>query len=103
MLWGHVIDDEMGDEMRVTMVATGLGAKKKMTSVQGGLGTALRTELVMPVLRTGTDNHVVTSVGTAETITATTEVDIDTPTYARPRATSGRSLEIPTFLRKQAD
>ena len=103
VLWGHVIDDEMGDEMRVTMVATGLGAKKKMTSVQGGLGAALRTELVIPVLRTGTDKHIVTNVGSVETMTATTEVDIDTPTWTRPRATGGRSLEIPTFLRKQAD
>ena len=93
----------MGDEMRVTMVATGLGAKKKMTSVQGGLSTALRPDQLMTGLRTGTDNLVVTQVGSVETIMATTEVDIDTPTWTRPRVTSGRSLEIPTFLRKQAD
>ena len=103
VLWGHVIDDEMGDEMRVTMVATGLGAKKKMTSVQGGLGAALRTEYAIPVIRDGTTGGIVSSVAIIETVTATADVDIDTPTYARPRASSGRSLEIPTFLRKQAD
>ena len=93
----------MGDEMRVTMVATGLGAKKKMTSVQGGLGAALRNEYVIPVIRDGTTGGIISTVGTIETVTATADVDIDTPTYARPRASSGRSLEIPTFLRKQAD
>lgn len=102
VLWGHVIDDAMGDEMRVTMVATGLGAKRKMQAVQGG--AAAMTRIDMPVMRTGTDNvPVVTEVVGAAT-TVTTEVSLDEPTYARATTRNpARSLEIPTFLRKQAD
>jgi cell division protein FtsZ len=100
VLWGHVIDDAMGDEMRVTMVATGLGAKRKMQAVQGGAIKAPAFEL--PPLRTGTDNLTVAAepVVTTEGI----EVSYDVPTFTRaPARASTRSLEIPTFLRKQAD
>ncbi len=99
VLWGHVIDESMGDEMRVTMVATGLGPKRKMQAVQGGLAGAPKFE--MPALRTGTDNVPVLGDAVA---TAGIEVSYDVPTFTRaaPR-NSARSLEIPTFLRKQAD
>jgi cell division protein FtsZ len=100
VLWGHVIDDAMGDEMRVTMVATGLGAKRKMQAVQGGVITAPKFEL--PSLRTGTDNMPVS--GEAIATTEGIEVSYDVPTFTRtPARAAGRSLEIPTFLRKQAD
>jgi cell division protein FtsZ len=103
VLWGHVIDDNMGDEMRVTMVATGLGAKRKMTSVQGGLSTtgagAIAEKFVLPPLRTGTDNQVVSG----EAMSTEGEVSLDVPTWTRSPARGARSLEIPTFLRKQAD
>ena len=100
VLWGHVIDDEMGDEMRVTMVATGLGAKRKMQAVQGGAAAAPRLEI--PTLRTGTDNLGVTTEATP--VTAGVEVSYDEPTFVRnPGRNTARSLEIPTFLRKQAD
>jgi cell division protein FtsZ len=103
VLWGHVIDDEMGDEMRVTMVATGLGAKRKMQAVQGGAAAAPRLEI--PTLRTGTDNLTVNSTA-SESLPATVgiEVSYDEPTFVRnPGRNTARSLEIPTFLRKQAD
>ena len=100
VLWGHVIDDEMGDEMRVTMVATGLGAKRKMQAVQGGAAAAPRLEI--PTLRTGTDNLGVATE--AAPVTAGIEVSYDEPTFVRnPGRNTARSLEIPTFLRKQAD
>jgi len=100
VLWGHVIDDEMGDEMRVTMVATGLGAKRKMQAVQGGAAAAPRLEI--PTLRTGTDNLGVATEATP--VTAGVEVSYDEPTFVRnPGRNTARSLEIPTFLRKQAD
>jgi cell division protein FtsZ len=102
VLWGHVIDEDMGDEMRVTMVATGLGAKRKMQAVQGGMANAPRLEL--PVMRTGTDNIPVLGDAVTTTATATTEVSYDEPAFMRnPTRNTARSLEIPTFLRKQAD
>ena len=62
------------------------------------------TRIDMPVIRTGTDNvpMVTEAVGVATTVT--TDVSLDEPTWQRsPARNPARSLEIPTFLRKQAD
>ena len=99
MLWGQSFDAAMGDEVRVTMIATGLG-KRKMVAVQGGMGAAPRLEI--PTLRTGTDNYIV--LDDAMPTTAGIVVDYDAPPATRnPGRGASRSLEIPTFLRKQAD
>jgi cell division protein FtsZ len=99
MLWGQSFDESMGDEVRVTMIATGLG-KRKMVAVQGGLGVAPRLEI--PQLRTGTDNYTVLTDAVPTTVGM--EVSYDEPTLTRnPARGTARSLEIPTFLRKQAD
>ena len=92
VLWGHVIDDEMGDEMRVTMVATGLGAKRKMQAVQGGAAAAPRLEI--PTLRTGTDNLGVATE--AAPVTAVSRfllrrADLRTQSGSQHRAFAGNS------------
>ena len=84
---GTVIEPDMGDEMRVTVVATGLGQDKRKQPYK--------------VVKTGT---------------GTTDYEmLDTPTVIRNRRTdrpgapaSGSAaaveyLDIPAFLRKQAD
>jgi len=92
---GSVFDEGMGDELRVTIVATGLGSPAK--SKQS------KPELVYE-LRTGTNDEPVSSVNYNE---------LEKPTVMR----SGRHreaveamkqsgvdmLDIPSFLRKQAD
>ncbi|MCE1185267.1 MAG: cell division protein FtsZ [Rhodocyclales bacterium] len=90
--YGTVFDESMGDRIRVTVVATGLGSMR---------AAAVRKPEVQ-VVRTGTDN-----VGV--------EVDygnLELPAVIRrtPRTTveamsaNGMSiLDIPAFLRKQAD
>jgi cell division protein FtsZ len=97
---GTVIDDEIGDDLRVTMIATGLGgavAKQRQP----------RLEVVEHVIdRTGTDGMGV-NVG---------QIDYDsldkTPAVVRrgrapPPANAAASAfdpsDIPAFLRKQAD
>ena len=97
---GSVFDDVMGEELRVTVVATGLGApraaKQKPEMVYRSEETCLRT---------GTDNEPVAGSNV-------NYPDLETPTYLR----SGRkaavdameksgmdTLDIPSFLRKQAD
>ena len=97
---GSVFDENMGDELRVTVVATGLGAprivKQKPEMVYRGEETYQRT---------GTDNEPIASSNV-------NYPDLDTPAYIR----SGRRaavdameksgmdiLDIPSFLRKQAD
>ena len=94
VIFGTVIDDDMGDNLRVTIVATGLG----------GTTTRKQPQPLQVVARTGTDDAVSRS-----------EIDygaLDQPAVIRRRrdATieamrqSGvEVLDIPAFLRKQAD
>ena len=93
VVMGTVIDPDMNDEIRVTVVATGLGQAK-----------AQRKEKPMQIVRTGTDNQ---PVHTAE------DSDEDERgTNVSRGASRGRGeaeqkefeyLDIPAFLRNQAD
>ena len=97
---GTALDDTMGEGLRVTMVATGLG-----TAIKTSRKPEIR--IVEPVmLATGTDN--------ARAFGNSYEGDIDTPTVIRNRRSSQAAVEvaqsagidtldIPAFLRKQAD
>ncbi len=87
---GQVIDDNMEDSLRVTMVATGLGSPVRQTQAKP-----------MQIIKTGTYDIPV-AVGEEE----------NTPSVMRTRRErtikayedSGvDALEIPAFLRKQAD
>jgi cell division protein FtsZ len=96
---GTVIDDAMDDRLRVTMIATGLGAAQGQARQKKP-----QLEMVEVVIgRTGTDN-----IGTR--VTETIDYDqLDQPAVVRRRNTGGtaapafESAEIPAFLRKQAD
>jgi len=105
VIFGTVYDDAMGDALRVTVVATGLGraATKKAQSAP------------MTLLRTGTDNAPV-SVGSHPTQHHATDYgSMDTPAVWRnSRETASAHVaalqekgvdtyDIPAFLRKQAD
>ena len=115
VIYGTAYDDSLLDEIRVTVVATGL-------SRQG----LRRTAPPLQVLRTGTDNvpftvptlnHVVAGMGGATTGGAPTQPNygsMDTPAVWRGRTSAAARVdalssggmddyEIPAFLRKQAD
>lgn len=98
VVFGQAYDDSMGDELRVTVVATGLGrARSKPQLVQA------------QALRTGTDNAPMAGSGGV----GTNYQDYDTPAVFRGREASRRvqamessgmdHLDIPAFLRRQAD
>jgi len=103
IIWGAVIDDNLAEEMRVTVIATGIGAtsEAKAPSKRGEI--PLRGRL--------------RDVTAADLQNA---VDYDEPTFIRRQEAVGESsgatyrgykglvidnddLEIPTFLRKKAD
>ncbi|TCS36920.1 cell division protein FtsZ [Paucimonas lemoignei] len=106
---GIAYDDAMGDDIRVTVVATGLGrARKNVQLVQ------------TPMLRTGTDNAPIAAMGGAQANggmmqgAATPAFEgLKAPAVWRRESASEtvRALEkngmetydIPAFLRKQAD
>lgn len=100
IIWGAVIDDNLADEMRVTVIATGIGttSETKTASKRGEI--PLR--------------------GRLRDVTAADLQDYDEPTFIRQQQAVGESsgatyrgykglvidnddLEIPTFLRKKAD
>lgn len=92
VIFGSVVDDSMGDDLRVTIVATGLGQPVKAQHKP------------LSVVRTGTDNFpeivgdsreqegvpAIIRSGREQRVSAMRESGIDT-------------LDIPAFLRKQAD
>ncbi|MCB6183501.1 cell division protein FtsZ [Leeia sp. TBRC 13508] len=94
IIYGNVIDENMADELRVTLVATGLG-----------MASARKEQQPMKLIKTGTDNYGM-------------EVDydaLDKPAVMRGNRFSSRNtaesasastldtLDIPAFLRRQAD
>jgi cell division protein FtsZ len=90
---GTVIDEELDNDLRVTIVATGIG------------GGESRAEVVpVRVVRTGADDDVVEDVMSE---------DPDTPAVIRRRGrqaavtalrrTGVEDMDIPAFLRRQAD
>jgi cell division protein FtsZ len=96
---GTVIDDAMAEDLRVTMIATGLGG----AAAQARRPSLQVLEKPQVVERTGTDNLGMT----VETI----DYDqLDKPAVVRRRPPVGAApgpgaadLEIPAFLRKQHD
>jgi len=128
VIYGTAYDDILGDKVRVTVVATGLGRQ----------GTHRRTAPPLQVLRTGTDNVPINvptlntfagstgptasmggaSAGTSMGIGSAPQADfgtMNTPAVWRGTRTSAAQkvdalssggmddYEIPAFLRKQAD
>ncbi len=99
---GIAYDDSMGDEIRVTVVATGLGRARKPSLVS----------TPMPMLKTGTYNEPMAVGGMVETTSQPIEA-IRTPAVWRRESASEtvRAMErngtetydIPAFLRRQAD
>ncbi|MBC2695021.1 MAG: cell division protein FtsZ [Desulfobacteraceae bacterium] len=107
IIWGTVIDESLGDEMRVTVIATGIGADNKSL-----LSDSCRNKHMENVLR-----------GQIRDITPDdlkNAVNFEEPTFIRRQEAAGEltgaaqrgykgiiidnnDLEIPTFLRRKAD
>ncbi|MFN4329578.1 MAG: cell division protein FtsZ [Limnobacter sp.] len=97
VIFGTAYDDSMGDELRVTVVATGLGRKVAKPKL-------VPNEQYVPVMRTGTND-----------VVGGHEQDLSIPAVFRnPRESAATRVEalqnsgmdkfdIPAFLRRQAD
>ncbi len=103
IIWGAVVDDSLGDEMCVTVIATGIGSDTEPIVSEGFDEEPLRGK-VRNVTEADLQNV----------------VDYDEPTFIRVKEAAGEStgatyrgykgmvidnndLDIPTFLRKKAD
>ena len=97
IIWGAVLDDSIGDELRVTVIGTGIGSNDEKDKVRfsGKVRDVTEADL-------------------------TRAVDLDEPTFIRQEKAVGESggahyrgyrgiildrsdLEIPTFMRRKAD
>jgi cell division protein FtsZ len=100
IFWGTSVDDSLGDEMRVTVIATGIGQEKEMT--------AQPSQQLRGKIRDITPED----LGKI--------IDYDEPTFIRQKRAVGESsravyrgtggsiindsdLDVPTFLRRKAD
>jgi cell division protein FtsZ len=104
IIWGTVVDDSLGDEMRVTVIATGIGTSAQPQEVPVKIVDETYGGKLRPV--------------TADDLQDT--VDYDEPAFMRRRKVAGGSmgasfggfdneaidesdLDVPTFLRRKAD
>jgi cell division protein FtsZ len=86
IIFGTVVDESMGDEIRITVIATGFDSMEFPKSNVTALGTVRRSNLSIPTF--------IRNDKPSETGSAT------------PAAGGGEEnpdLDIPTFLRRQAD
>ena len=97
---GSVFDESMGEELRVTIVATGLGSP-----VERKIAKPVLVDYVVEQKRTGTHD---------EPMSTTSYKDLDMPAVIRTgrhreaavkalESSGMEMLDIPSFLRKQAD
>lgn len=98
IIWGQAIDDTIGDEMRVTVIATGIGEPSKPGVVHDIHDHQLRgivRDLTTAEIQSGNsgDPNVSRKVVTNGSLGA----DVQGVTM------SDDALDIPTFLRKKAD
>ena len=116
IFWGTSVDDSLGDEMRVTVIATGIGAEvEALRPVEREKDKAKEGERkVVQPLRGKVRDVMLEDVARQDI------VDLDEPTFIRNRQGVGESpgalyrgvgrmalddsdLDVPTFLRRKAD
>ena len=118
IFWGTSVDDSLGDEMRVTVIATGIGAeveaaRQREKDMAKDKEYEKEKKLAQPL------RGKVRDVTPAD-IDRTDIVDLDQPTFMRNRRAVGETsgalyrgvgrmalddtdLDVPTFLRRKAD
>jgi cell division protein FtsZ len=109
IIYGAAFDESLGDQLRVTVIATGLSqAKRSAAPLQVVSNTTMQ--------RTGTDNQPVhVQNGQGQAAPQTDYGALNTPSVWRSNRTQAAAkvealssngmdeIEIPAFLRKQAD
>ncbi len=117
VIYGAAYDESLGDQLRVTVIATGLSSVSR--KAQAPLTVVQSHAVAQPMqgLRTGTDNHVpvlnqaIATPGTPGGAPAADYTGLNTPSVWRSARSKVEALssngmdeiEIPAFLRKQAD
>jgi cell division protein FtsZ len=115
VIYGAAFDDSLGDQLRVTVIATGLSSVARRSQTPLSVVQAPAVQQAVN-LRTGTDNVPVLNQSLGQQADApiparTDYAGLNTPSVWRSARTKVEALanngmdeiEIPAFLRKQAD
>lgn len=114
IFWGTSVDESLGEEMRVTVIATGIGAEAEESAEK-----ARAEEKRMPRVIAAAPRGKVRDITPAD-LQRRDIVDLDEPTFLRNRRAScanedpscgawnrkafdENDLDVPTFLRRKAD
>ncbi len=118
VIYGTAYDESLGDQLRVTVIATGLSSIRRAESRTPPLSVVTPTHQSASAMRTGTDNlpilnQAVQPAGTTGSASAFDQAVIPSVwrnarshAAAKVEALSNNGMdeiEIPAFLRKQAD
>lgn len=104
IIFGSVIDDTMGDTLRVTVIATGF----QQAQTHAGMGRTQAQSLTSPRSETQPLNLAVMNHGTEPRVTGNRQVASDSPFSGSPMRGKRTAplfeddrYEVPTFLRNQ--
>ena len=103
IIWGMVIDEATGEEIRVTVIATGFGKAEEKTAAAPGIPAALsRFKKIAPVsLSTKENRDIPAFMRRVKVNERYDEVKLEEP--GEFTLDEEDRFDIPTFLRKQAD
>ena len=97
VIFGNAYDETMGDNLRVTVVATGLGRAQSRPQL-------VQTPVQVEILRTGTDNMPAAHAQDYGVPSVMRNPRSNASAQVRALETSGMEhYDIPAFLRRQAD
>jgi cell division protein FtsZ len=106
IIWGAVIDDDMGDEMRVTVIATGIGSDKEKKAPAPAhdptFGGKVR-DITPADLGVGGDLEEPTYMRLRRQQKAANESPGSLYTGYKGMPIDNNDLDVPTFLRRKAD
>ena len=103
IIWGTVVDDGLGEEIRVTLIATGIGGSAEPLSKEAHTDVQLRgvvRDLTPSDLQDAEDLEVPTFIRHKE---AVGESNRATYRGYRGIVLDNNDLDVPTFLRRKAD
>ena len=101
IIWGTVVDDSLGEEIRVTLIATGIGVEQTEKAPLRDIARRGKVRDLTPSeLKNSTDLEVPTFIRQKEAVGESTGA-----TYRGYKGIvlDNGDLEIPTFLRRKAD
>jgi cell division protein FtsZ len=102
IIWGTVVEDSLGDEIRVTVIATGIGEEQSQpeNKVQENVLRGKVRDITPADIQNSADYDVPTFIRRAE---AVGESGGATYRGYKGLVIDNNDLDVPTFLRKKAD